>query len=59
MQETHLYQCQGTGLIKDHKRLGEKTYATNILSYLDNVVSIADMNMDDLDRAIDIFIQHD
>ena len=40
-------------LMKDHRRLSEETYATNLKLYLDNVVSIADVTMDDLDRAID------
>ena len=46
-------------LMKDHRRLSEETYATNLKLYLDNVVSIADVTMDDLDRAIDTFTQHD
>ena len=46
-------------LIKDHRRLSGETYATNLKLYLNNVVSIADVTMDDLDRAIDIFVQHD
>ena len=28
-------------LMKDHRRLSEETYATNLKLYLDNVVSIA------------------
>ena len=46
-------------LMKDHRRLSEETYATNLKLYLDNVVSIADVTMDDFDRAIDTFTQHD
>ena len=46
-------------LMKDQRRLSEETYATNLKLYLDNVVSIADVTMDDLDRAIDTFTQHD
>ena len=46
-------------LMKDHRRLSEETYATNLKLYFDNVVSIADVTMDDLDRAIDTFKQHD
>ena len=61
MQETHLYQCQRTVplTIKDHRRLNEDAYATNLKLYLDYVVLIADVTMDDLDRAINIFTQHD
>lgn len=33
----------------------EETYATNLKLYLENVVSIAVVTMDDLDRAINIF----
>ena len=46
-------------LMKDHRRLSEETYATNLKLYLDNVVSIADVTMDDFDRAMDTFTQHD
>ena len=45
--------------MKDHRRLSEETYAINLKLYMDNVVSIADVTMDDLDRAIDTFTQHD
>ena len=45
--------------MKDHRSLREETYATNHKLYLNNAVSISDVTMDDLDREIDIFTQHD
>ena len=43
--------------MKDHRRLSEDTYATNLKLYLDNVVSIADVTMDECDGAVDTFTQ--
>ena len=46
-------------LMKDHRRLSGETYAANLKLYLGNVISIANVTTDALDRSIDIFAQHD